>query len=155
MLSQVSINGHVSRFIVEFHKDMEALRCLPPALEPKATDHVPDMVRTIEQIISNGHGYAVGGDVFFDTVSLEGYYGRLSQRKQVSCTLLSPILHCVCAWGFMRPSLSQIKAKDLKSQCMHGDMCAHDIHMSGECGTTSSTSTPVQNAFLVTVGRQV
>ncbi|KAL0039765.1 hypothetical protein WJX77_007362 [Trebouxia sp. C0004] len=69
------------RFIVEFHKDMEALGCLPPTLEPKATDHVPDMVATIEQIIANDHGYAVGGDVFFDVASLPGY-GRLSGRAQ-------------------------------------------------------------------------
>ena len=61
---------------------MEALGCLPPTLEPKATDHVSDMVSTIEQIISNGHGYAVGGDVFFDVASLPGY-GRLSGRAQV------------------------------------------------------------------------
>ncbi|KAL3143574.1 hypothetical protein ABBQ38_002371 [Trebouxia sp. C0009 RCD-2024] len=69
------------RFIGEFHKDMQALGCLPPTLEPKATDHVSDMVSTIEQIISNGHGYAVDGDVFFDVASLPGY-GRLSGRAQ-------------------------------------------------------------------------
>lgn len=74
------------RFIVEFHKDMEALNCLPPAMEPKATDHVPDMVKTIEQIIRNGHGYAVDGDVYFDTASLDAY-GRLSLRKQASFAL--------------------------------------------------------------------
>ena len=71
------------RFIIEFHKDMEALGCLPPTLEPKATDHVTDMVATIQQIITNGHGYAVEGDVFFDVASLPGY-GRLSGRAQVS-----------------------------------------------------------------------
>ncbi len=65
---------------------MEALGCLPPTLEPKATDHVPDMVATIEQIIANEHGYAVDGDVFFDVASLPGY-GRLSGRAQVSCFL--------------------------------------------------------------------
>lgn len=69
------------RFIVEFHKDMDALCCLPPTLEPKATDHVTDMVATIEQIMSNGHGYDVDGDVFFDVASLPGY-GRLSGRAQ-------------------------------------------------------------------------
>ena len=79
------------RFIVEYHKDMEALGCLPPALEPKATDHVSDMVATIQQIISNGHGYAVGGDVFFDVPSLQGY-GRLSGRAQVfkDLTIMKP-----------------------------------------------------------------
>ena len=67
---------------------MEALGCLSPTLEPKATDHVPDMVATIEQIIANEHGYAVDGDVFFDVASLPGY-GRLSGRAQVSCFLHS------------------------------------------------------------------
>ena len=61
---------------------MEALQCQLPPLEPQATDHVPDMVKTIEQIIANGHGYAVDGDVFFDTASLQGY-NRLSNRAQV------------------------------------------------------------------------
>ena len=72
---------------------MEALGCLPPTLEPKATDHVSDMVSTIEQIISNGHGYAVDGDVFFDVASLPGY-GRLSGRAQVWLTLTLPTLLC-------------------------------------------------------------
>ena len=63
---------------------MQALGCLPPSLEPKATDHVSDMVSTIEQIISNGHGYAVNGDVFFDVADPPSGYGRLSGRAQVS-----------------------------------------------------------------------
>ncbi len=84
------------RFIVEFHKDMEALGCLPPTSEPKATDHVTDMVTTIEQIITNGHGYAVDGDVFFDVASLPGY-GRLSGRAQARChpLLITTRLECM------------------------------------------------------------
>ncbi|PRW59911.1 cysteine--tRNA cytoplasmic isoform X1 [Chlorella sorokiniana] len=69
------------RFIHEFHADMEALGCLRPGLEPKATDFIPQMVATIQRIIDNGHGYAVGGDVFFDVASLPGY-GKLSGRSQ-------------------------------------------------------------------------
>ena len=65
------------RFIAEFHKDMDALGCLRPSREPKATEHVEDMVATITTIIDNGHAYAVDGDVFFDVESLPGY-GRLS-----------------------------------------------------------------------------
>ncbi|KAL6756771.1 tRNA synthetases class I (C) catalytic domain-containing protein [Haematococcus lacustris] len=37
-----------NRFIVEFHKDMQALGCLPPSQEPKATDFIPDMVEMIQ-----------------------------------------------------------------------------------------------------------
>lgn len=69
------------RFIAEFHADMEALGCLPPGLEPQATDFIPQMVGTIQRIIANGHAYAVGGDVFFDVASLPGY-GKLSGRSQ-------------------------------------------------------------------------
>ncbi|MEW5312246.1 MAG: hypothetical protein WDW38_003893 [Sanguina aurantia] len=70
-----------ARFIEEFHTDMASLGCLPPTLEPKATDFIPQMVDSIQGIIANGHAYAVGGDVFFDVLSLPGY-GRLSRRVQ-------------------------------------------------------------------------
>jgi cysteinyl-tRNA synthetase len=69
-----------ARFIDEFHRDMAALGCLPPTCEPKATDHVGDMVDTIERIIANGHAYVAENDVFFDVKSLEGY-GRLSRHQ--------------------------------------------------------------------------
>ena len=69
------------RFTTEFHKDMDALGCLRPTLEPCATDHIDDMIASIEKIISHGHGYVVeGGDVFFDVASLPAY-GELSGRK--------------------------------------------------------------------------
>lgn len=42
-------------------------------LEPRATDHIPDMVATISRIIDNGHAYALpDGDVYFDVASLPG-----------------------------------------------------------------------------------
>ena len=62
---------------------MRLLGCLPPSLEPRATEHIGSMVSTIQRIIEHGHAYAVeGGDVFFDVASLPGY-GRLSGRQQV------------------------------------------------------------------------
>ena len=69
------------RFIAEFHQDMAALRVLPPTLEPKATEHVDDIIAQIEAILANGHAYAVDGDVYFDVASLPAY-GRLSGRRQ-------------------------------------------------------------------------
>eukprot|EP00878_Enallax_costatus_P021718 GHUV01023009.1.p1 GENE.GHUV01023009.1~~GHUV01023009.1.p1 ORF type:complete len:439 (+),score=129.35 GHUV01023009.1:281-1597(+) len=71
-----------ARFITEFHKDMADLACLPPTLEPKATDHIDAVITTIQQIIANGHAYSLpDGDVYFDVASLPGY-GRLSGRSQ-------------------------------------------------------------------------
>ncbi|GBF96304.1 cysteinyl-tRNA synthetase [Raphidocelis subcapitata] len=72
-----------ARFIEEFHTDMDALGCLPPTLEPKATDHIPQMVSTIEAIIANGHAYAVeGGDVLFDDDNRAGERVAVDPRKR-------------------------------------------------------------------------
>ena len=71
------------RMAVEFHRDMDALGILRPTLEPRATDHIPDIIKQIEAIISNGHAYAVdGGDVYFSVPSMQGRYGRLSGRGE-------------------------------------------------------------------------
>lgn len=72
-----------SRFITEFHKDMELLRCQPPQMEPKATDYVPQMIATITRIMDHGHAYVMEGtsDVYFAVDTLPGY-GRLSGRVQ-------------------------------------------------------------------------
>ncbi len=66
-------------------------------LEPKATDHIGDMVATIETIIANGHAYAVDGDVYFDVPSLPSY-GQLSGRSQVggNCNTSCSAFGCVC-----------------------------------------------------------
>ena len=58
---------------------MQQLGCLPPALEPRATAHIPAMIDTISKIIENGHAYTAGNDVFFDIATLPGY-GKLSRH---------------------------------------------------------------------------
>jgi cysteinyl-tRNA synthetase len=70
------------RFSEEFHADVDTLGCLRPTAEPRATDHIPAMIASIQKIIDHGHAYAVPtGDVFFDVASLPGY-GALSGRSQ-------------------------------------------------------------------------
>jgi cysteinyl-tRNA synthetase len=72
--------GLTRRMITEFHADMDALGCLAPSAEPRATAYVPAMVAMIERIIAAGHAYVTeSGDVMFDVPSLPGY-GRLSGR---------------------------------------------------------------------------
>ena len=56
-----------------------ALGVKPPTIEPRATDHVPLMVRLIETLIEKGLAYPAGGDVYFAVRSLPGY-GKLSGR---------------------------------------------------------------------------
>ena len=63
-----------------FHEDVAALGCLPPDVEPRATDHIPEMIAVIERLIASGHAYAADGHVLFDVPSMPNY-GKLSNRS--------------------------------------------------------------------------
>ena len=71
----------VSRqYMAAFHEDMDRLGVLRPDIEPKATDHIPDMIQMIEKLIADGHAYATPtGDVYFRVRSYPAY-GKLSGR---------------------------------------------------------------------------
>ena len=53
-----------------FTRAYDALGCLPPDVEPRATGHVPEMIVLMQRLIDSGHAYAAGGDVYFDVQSL-------------------------------------------------------------------------------------
>jgi cysteinyl-tRNA synthetase len=58
--------------------DMAALGIRVPSALPKATDHIPEMIKMTERLIERGHAYVVdSGSVYFDVTSFEGY-GKLS-----------------------------------------------------------------------------
>jgi cysteinyl-tRNA synthetase len=63
-----------------FSAAYDALGCLPPAVEPRATGHVPEMIILMRRLIENGHAYAAGGDVYFDVCSYPAY-GALSGQR--------------------------------------------------------------------------
>lgn len=56
-----------------------ALGVQTPTIEPRATDHIPQMVQLIEKLIEEDLAYPAGGDVYFAVRSLPGY-GKLSGR---------------------------------------------------------------------------
>ena len=60
-----------------FHRDMEELNILPAQYYPRATAHIPGMIRMIETLIAGGHAYEVNGNVFYDVTSFPDY-GKLS-----------------------------------------------------------------------------
>lgn len=64
----------------QFHADMVALNLLPPTMEPRATDHVPQMVAMIEKLVERGHAYEAQGHVLFSVAS-DDSYGSLSRRS--------------------------------------------------------------------------
>jgi len=68
------------RFINEFYTDMDALGTLRPDLEPKATEHVGEMIALIGELIAKGMAYPSDGDVYYRVERFDGY-GRLSGRS--------------------------------------------------------------------------
>jgi cysteinyl-tRNA synthetase len=69
-----------NRFIDEFYADTDRLGILRPDLEPKATEHIPEMIGLIRELIDRGLAYQSGGDVYFRVKQFAGY-GSLSGRN--------------------------------------------------------------------------
>ncbi len=63
-----------------FIADAKALGCLEPTVEPRATDHIDQMIELIQRLIDKGHAYETAGEVLFSVPSMPDY-GQLSQRK--------------------------------------------------------------------------
>ncbi|MDX1709715.1 MAG: cysteine--tRNA ligase [Rhodovibrionaceae bacterium] len=75
------IDSVTKRTTAAFHEDMEALGALPPTVEPRATQHIPQMIAMIERLIDDGHAYAAEGHVLFSVPSMPDY-GQLSRRER-------------------------------------------------------------------------
>ena len=75
----VSAKEIAERYIAAFYRDMDALGVLRPTREPKATEHVEEMIAHVAGLVERGHAYEVEGDVYFSVGSYEPY-GRLSKR---------------------------------------------------------------------------
>ncbi len=63
-----------------FQEAYLALGALTPDIEPKATEHIPEMIELITRLIDRGLAYPSSGDVYFSVRTLESY-GRLSGRN--------------------------------------------------------------------------
>ncbi|MGF1619018.1 MAG: cysteine--tRNA ligase [Rhodomicrobiaceae bacterium] len=64
----------------QFHRDVAALGCLEPTVEPRATEHVEDMKRMIETLVEKGCAYAAEGHVLFQVSAMKDY-GQLARRS--------------------------------------------------------------------------
>ena len=64
-----------------FHADIAELNALPPDVEPRATEHIAEMIEMIEALITSEHAYAADGHVLFHVPSFPEY-GKLSHRDR-------------------------------------------------------------------------
>ncbi len=62
-----------------YHEDMGALYTLPPDIEPRATEHLGEIIEIIQRLIANGHAYVAEGHVLFSVAS-DPDYGKFSGR---------------------------------------------------------------------------
>ena len=74
-----------------FSRAYDAVGCLPPSVEPRATGHIPEMISLIRRLVGGGHAYparpdsgaeAAAGDVYFDVGSYPGYGALSGQRLE-------------------------------------------------------------------------
>ncbi len=80
-LANIDIDELTQSMIDAFHRDMDALGCLRPTLEPRATTHMPEMIEMIQALIEKGFAYvADSGDVLY-AVRQFAEYGKLSGKN--------------------------------------------------------------------------
>jgi cysteinyl-tRNA synthetase len=76
-----SIRDLTNRTAQAFHDDVAALLCLPPTVEPRATEHIPQIIKMIETLIASEHAYRAESHVLFSIAS-DPDYGKLSGRSR-------------------------------------------------------------------------
>lgn len=69
----ISISELTKKTIKYFHKDMEFLGCLKPTFEPKATDHVKEMINIIQKLLQFDIAYQVNDHIYFDITKSKNY----------------------------------------------------------------------------------
>ncbi|MDH2926470.1 cysteine--tRNA ligase [Lonepinella koalarum] len=71
----------VDRMIKQMHQDFDALNILRPDVEPRATQHIHEIIEMVQRLMARKHAYvAEDGDVMFDVESYQDY-GRLSRQN--------------------------------------------------------------------------
>ncbi len=70
-----------AQYTRDFHDDIAKLNVLEPTVEPKATDHIPQMIAMIKRLVENGHAYEAENHVLFEVSAMRDY-GRLSKRNR-------------------------------------------------------------------------
>ena len=69
-----------AKYIQAYYEDMKKLGVRQASVEPKATEHIADIIRLTEILVKKGLAYQVDGDVYFEVGKYSGY-GRLSKRR--------------------------------------------------------------------------
>nr|MBC8474327.1 cysteine--tRNA ligase [Cryomorphaceae bacterium] len=82
-LEQLEPMEIVQFYTLSYHKAMDALNCLAPSIEPRATGHIIEQIEMVKQILKNGFAYEINGSVYLDVNKYNDKYpyGILSGRN--------------------------------------------------------------------------
>jgi cysteinyl-tRNA synthetase len=75
----ISIRDLTEETYKNFKADVAALACLPPSIEPRATEHIDEMKTLIDRLVKSGNAYVAEDNVLFHVPSMKDY-GKLSNR---------------------------------------------------------------------------
>lgn len=77
----IPIRELTEQTLAHYHQDVGALGALSPDIEPRATEHIDEMISMNLALIAKGHAYEAEGHVLFDVSSYTSY-GKLSRKNQ-------------------------------------------------------------------------
>src|SRR2546427_648743 len=73
----VPTDAITARYLEDYRQASRALNVMPPHDDPRASQHIPEMIEMIKKLVEGGCAYSAEGDVYFD-VSRLPQYGKLS-----------------------------------------------------------------------------
>lgn len=68
------------RFIKEYYTDADNLNIKRATTNPRATEHMDDIIEFVKDLVDKGYAYVVDGDVYYETKKFKGY-GKLSHQS--------------------------------------------------------------------------
>ena len=68
------------KYIKAYQEDVAKIKILPADIHPKVTQHMPEIIQMVQELVDTGHAYVAGNDVYFRVRSFADY-GKLSKRN--------------------------------------------------------------------------
>lgn len=81
-LEGISVEALGDRFIQEYYRDADALGIRRATVHPRATQHIPQIIKLIKTLVDKGLAYEMNGSVYFDTREFPNYGGLSGQKME-------------------------------------------------------------------------
>ncbi|SFJ37305.1 cysteine--tRNA ligase [Thermoflavimicrobium dichotomicum] len=75
-----SVPEIAEQYIEAYFADMDALRVERADVHPRATEHIPEMIEAVQDLIAKGYAYEKNGDVYYRSLHKKDY-GKLSHQS--------------------------------------------------------------------------